>query len=224
MNQVQDTSSISALLGSNDGSIQAARKTDDDTQERFLKLLVTQMQNQDPLNPMDNAEVTSQIAQISTVTGIDKLNVTLEKLVANSDARRSMEAAMIIGRNVLVPGERMDLSNHTGIGGFELAEPADKVIVTVKDSSGVALRDIELGAQPAGVGTFGWDGLAASGDEAADGHYSFSVTALRGEEEVAVTTLSFGAVSSAAAGNEGDAQLEVGELGYFGMDTVRKIF
>ncbi|HRQ09334.1 MAG TPA: flagellar hook capping FlgD N-terminal domain-containing protein, partial [Nitrosomonas europaea] len=126
MSQVQNNSSVSELLASNSGSIKSYRKDEEDPQDRFLKLLVTQMQNQDPLKPMDNAEVTSQMAQISTVSGIDKLNTTLEKLVADSDARRSFEAATMIGRGVLVPGTDMQLENQAAIGGFELAESVDK--------------------------------------------------------------------------------------------------
>ena len=223
MNQIQNNSSTSALLASNSGSIQTARKPEEDPQERFLKLLVTQMQNQDPLSPMDNAEVTSQLAQISTVSGIDKLNNTLEKLVADTDSRRSLEAVAMIGRSVLVPGEAMDLRNHAGIGGFELAGPADRVAVTVKDSSGIVVNEIELGAQAAGIGTFAWDGVAGNGNEAAEGRYSFSVKAVRGIEEVSAAALAFGAVNSAASGDEG-VQLEVGELGYVGMDAIKKIF
>ncbi|SFU55204.1 flagellar basal-body rod modification protein FlgD [Nitrosomonas eutropha] len=223
MSQVQNNSSVSELLASNGGSIKTARKGDEDMQERFLKLLVTQMQNQDPLSPMDNAEVTSQMAQISTVSGIDKLNSTLEKLVSDSDARRSFEAANMIGRSVLIPGADMQLENHTGIGGFELTEPADKLVVTIKDSAGIAVRDIDLGAQPAGVGTFAWDGLANNGNEAAGGQYSFALKAVRSNQEVAASTLAFGSVSSAQAGKDG-ALLEVGRLGYVGMDDIKKIF
>ncbi len=223
MSQVQNHSSVSELLASHGGSIQTARKAEEDPQERFLKLLVTQMQNQDPLSPMDNAEVTSQLAQISTVSGIDKLNSTLEKLVADSDARRSLEAATMIGRSVLIPGDSMKLENHTGIGGFELAEPADKLIITIKDSAGIAVRDIDLGAQAAGIGTFAWDGIANSGDEAAGGQYTFTLKAMRGNQEVSAAALAFGAVSSAASGKEGTL-LEVGELGYAGVDDIKKIF
>jgi len=223
MTQVQDSSSISELLASNGSSIKTARKGEEDMQDRFLKLLVTQMQNQDPLNPMDNAEVTSQMAQISTVSGIDKLNTTLEKLVADSDARRSFEAATMIGRSVLIPGTDMQLENHAGIGGFELIEPADKLVVTVKDSAGIAVRDIDLGAQPAGIGTFAWDGLANNGNAAADGQYSFALKAMRGNKEVSASTLAFGSVSSAQADKDG-ALLEVGRLGYVGMDDIKKIF
>lgn len=223
MSQVQNNSTLSELLASNGNSTKTARKSDEDMQDRFLKLLVTQMQNQDPLNPMDNAEVTSQMAQISTVSGIDKLNNTLEKLISDSDARRSFEAATMIGRGVLIPGTGMQLENHAGIGGFELADPVDKLVVTVKDSAGLAVREIDLGAQAAGVGTFAWDGLANNGNAAADGQYSFALKAMRGNKEVSASTLAFGSVSSAQAGKDG-ALLEVGRLGYVGMDDIKKIF
>lgn len=223
MSQVQSNSSISELLASNGSSIKTARKGDEDMQERFLKLLVTQMQNQDPLSPMDNAEVTSQMAQISTVSGIDKLNSTLEKLVLDSDARRSFEAAAMIGRSVLVPGTDMQLENHAGIGGFELVEPVDKLVITIKDGAGITVREIDLGAQGAGVGTFVWDGVANNGNAAADGQYSFALKAMRADKEVSSSALAFGSVSSAQAGKDG-ALLEVGRLGYVGMDDVKKIF
>ncbi len=216
-------SSISPLLGSQGDSLTAVRKKEEDPQERFLKMLVTQMQNQNPLNPMDNAEVTSQLAQISTVSGIDKLNSTLEKLVANSDARSSFEAAAMIGRGVLIPGTSMQVEKSSGIGGFELTEPADKVVVTVKDAAGIAVRDIDLAAQSSGVNTFVWDGLTNGGAQATDGRYSFSVKAVRGENAVTAATLAFGKVNSAAPGNDG-ALLDVGELGFAGMNDIKKIF
>ena len=74
------------------------------TQDRFMKLLVTQMKNQDPLNPLDNAQVTSQLAQLSTVTGIDKVNATLQSLMGSMQPSQSLQAAGMIGHSVLAPG------------------------------------------------------------------------------------------------------------------------
>src|SRR3546814_2899717 len=82
-----------------------------DTQNQFLSLLVTQLQNQDPLNPMDNAEVTSQIAQLSTVNGITQLNNTLLALTGQMDVSQSMQAANLIGKGVLVPGTKVALGS-----------------------------------------------------------------------------------------------------------------
>src|SRR5215217_2158402 len=97
------------------------------TSDRFLKLLVAQMQNQDPLNPMDNAQVTSQMAQINTVNGIEKLNTTVQGLSGQFVQMQALQGANLIGRDVIVPGNKMDIDNGVGQGGFELASAADAV-------------------------------------------------------------------------------------------------
>src|SRR3989338_717076 len=119
VNATQDTNSAAALfasLNANAGSTAKASSAAD-TQDRFLKLLVTQMKNQDPLNPMDSAQVTSQMAQLSTVTGIDKLNATLQALSDSMIGNQSLQAASMIGHAVLVPGQATDLVNGGGYGG-----------------------------------------------------------------------------------------------------------
>lgn len=92
-----------------------AKKGVENPQDRFLKLLVTQMKNQDPLKPLDNAEVTSQLAQISTVSGIDKLNNTLQLLNSDMSESLSMEATRMIGHNVLVPGTSLSLEKGASV-------------------------------------------------------------------------------------------------------------
>jgi len=115
MSQVQNSNPItSSFLDSVKSPSNAGKKDEVDPQDRFLKLLVTQMKNQNPLKSLDNAEVTSQIAQISTVTGIEKLNTTLQSLVSDANSRQAVEAAMMIGREVLVPRDIMNLEDGKG--------------------------------------------------------------------------------------------------------------
>jgi len=201
------------------------KKEELDPQDRFLKLLVTQMQNQDPLNPLDNAEVTSQLAQISTVTGIDKLNDTLQLLLSDIEDSRTVEAAALVGRNILVSGKTMTLENDTAIAGFELPQPVDKLSVTILDSSGIAVRNLDLGAQSAGTNTFVWDGVTDSGTAAASGEYSFVVNAkiFDGDKDITASTLALGSVKSVSPG-EHDAVLDMGKLGLIGFSDVKKIF
>ncbi|MCX7178553.1 MAG: flagellar hook assembly protein FlgD, partial [Proteobacteria bacterium] len=134
------------------------------TEDRFLKLLVTQLKNQDPLNPLDNAQVTSQMAQISTVSGIDKLNATLQALSASMTPNQTLQAATMIGHGVLVAGSGMDLKAGVGLGGFELASAAESNKVSVTDASGALVSTIDLGAQPAGIVKFQWDGKDSAGN------------------------------------------------------------
>src|SRR5690242_20428596 len=102
-------------------------------QDRFLKLLVTQMKNQDPLNPMDNAQVTTQLAQISTVGGIDKLNTTLQTLSSSMLAAQSVQSSAIIGRDVYASGSTLALADGKATGAFELKQDADHVFVQISD-------------------------------------------------------------------------------------------
>ncbi len=222
MNPIQDPSINSLFTGSSSDST-ATQKKIDETQDRFLKLLVTQMQNQDPLNPLENAEITSQLAQISTVNGIDKLNDTLKTLVSDFDAMRSLEATTMIGRNVFVPGTSMNLENNVAVAGVELSQPVDQMIVTIKDGSGIAIREIDLGAQPEGVNNFVWDGLTDGGTNAVNGSYSFSVSAKQGNQEIPVTALALGSVTSVEPDDKGTI-LDVGELGFVRLSDIKQIF
>lgn len=172
-------------------------------QDRFLKLLVTQMRNQDPLNPLDNAQVTTQLAQISTVTGIDKLNATLQGLSGTMNSTQSLQSAALIGRAVLTPGGALRLYNEGGGGGVELQQAADRVTVTIMDTAGQVVRRLELGQQPAGVTGFQWDGLNDAGQRAANGAYVFQVSALRGAAAIAVQPLATALVSGVTLGTDG---------------------
>lgn len=224
VNATQDTNSAAALFASlNAGSSSVAKATTaSDTQDRFLKLLVTQMKNQDPLNPMDNAQVTSQMAQLSTVSGIDKLNATLQALSDSMVGNQSLQAASMIGHGVLVDGKGVELYDGTGYGGFELAQPVDRAKVSIYNQAGALVRGIDLGAQPAGIAKWAWDGKDSAGNAVADGSYTFAVDATQGGKSVAATTLQFGMVGSVTQGKQGIA-LSVGNLDGIALSQVRQI-
>jgi flagellar basal-body rod modification protein FlgD len=224
INSTQDTGSAAALFASlNAGSSSAAKiQTAADTQDRFLKLLVTQMKNQDPLNPMDNAQVTSQMAQLSTVTGIDKLNVTLQALSDSMLPSQSLQAATMIGHGVLVPGKGIDLSSGNGYGGIDLAQSVDKVDISIYDQAGALVRNMQLGAQPAGLVNWQWDGRNDAGASMADGSYTFVVNATQAGNAVDAAALQFGMVNSVTQGKQGVA-LRVGQLDGIALSQVRQI-
>lgn len=193
-----------------------------EAENRFLTLLTTQLKNQDPLNPLDNAQLTSQLAQISTVNGIEKLNATLQKLLTGMGDSQAMEAAALVNRGVLVPGSSMTLGEKGGIGGFELATPADDVTVTIKDANGLVVRSLSLGAQDAGIVPFVWDGKADGGAQAALGNYSYGISAKSGANTSTPTALAYGLVQSVTR-NASGLTLDVGTLGAFTMADVKQI-
>ena len=201
---------------------ESVRSAEDEAQSKFLTLLTTQLKNQDPLDPMDNAQVTSQLAQISTVDGIERLNLTMSKLLAGLNGNETMQAAALVGRSVLVPGDHIDLGEESASGGFVLDGPADSVTVSVSDANGLEVAQLDLGAMDAGIHPFSWDGNSINGTPAASGRYRVSITARSGEAVVDATALERGTVSSVIRGDDG-VSAEVGSLGMFSMSEIRQI-
>jgi len=162
-----------------------ASASDAGSQDRFLKLLVTQLQNQDPLSPMDNAELTSQIAQINTVTGIATLNTSVQALSGQFLQMQTLQGASLIGKDVIVPGNKLDIADGVGQGGFELAAAADSVKVEVMNAAGTVVDTVQLGASSAGVNGFNW--VAGKYDNTSG--LTFRVTAMSGATKLDTTLL-----------------------------------
>jgi len=194
------TSAIDALYAGTGGTGgTGTTKNDAASADRFLKLLVAQMQNQDPLNPMDNAQVTSQMAQINTVAGIDKLNGTVQSLNAQFVQMQALQGASLVGRDVTVAGDRFAaMADGSAQAGFELDGPADSVTVEVLNAAGHVVDKIQLGALGSGRHGFEWD--AAGLDPA---NHSFRVSAQLGAASVGTTPLMLDRVQSVANGGDG---------------------
>lgn len=225
MAAVQSTSSntandVFASFGA--GSSGKATTDAEDIQNRFLKLLTTQLKNQDPLNPMDNAQMTSQLAQINTISGIEKLNVTLGKMLDIYDSGQSMQAAGLIGKHVLVAGNNLPLSGGQAMGGASLTAAADQVTVSVLDGAGNVLQTQQLGARPAGTLAFSWDGKKADGTQMADGSYKFKVEAQAGGNKIDSTSLQVGMVNAVVRSN-GGFLLDLGVQGNVSFKDVQQI-
>lgn len=223
MTTVNTNNPTQALLDAVNGKKNTNTSAVNAAQDRFMTLLVTQMKNQDPLNPMDNAQVTSQMAQLSTVTGIDKLNDTLEKLISNVQTGQSYQASSMIGRDILSPGNTVQTTGQGGYYGIELPIGADKVTVTIKDSAGATIRTLNLGKQNAGTASLAWDGLKDDGTAAAKGNYKFEVDATIGGNKVESTALSFARVLSISNYPTG-VKLNLSNLTTVEPNAVKEIF
>ncbi len=202
MTTVNSTTANSNILQSLTGGATAsttgasATTSASDLQSSFLTMLTTQLQNQDPMNPMDNAQMTSQLAQISTVQGIQSLNSTLTQLMSSYNTTQALQAASAIGSKVLVNGSNLTLSSGSAVGGVTLSSAADKVAITIKDSTGKVIQTEDLGAQSAGNVTFSWDGKNTAGTQVGDGTYSISVAASKSGVPVTATPIQVGTVSA----------------------------
>jgi flagellar basal-body rod modification protein FlgD len=223
--------SVNGTKGSSTGATSSSSSSMASVQDQFLKLLTTQLQNQDPLNPMDNAQITSQIAQISTVTGIESLNTTMQSLLAASQNGQTTQAAGLVGKAVMVPGSGLTLTSTTSadgtavnaaVGAYVLGGDAEKVTVTIKDSNGSTVRTFTYNSQSSGLHDFAWDGTTDTGADAAAGNYTISVAASNGSDTVTSTPLTLGTVRSVISNGNGFT-LDVGSLGTFAFSDVKQI-
>jgi len=179
------TNAYSFLNGSTSTTVSAAKEQSD----RFLKLLTSQLKNQDPMNPMSNAEMTSQMAQISTVSGIETTNASLQALGTQFVQLQALQGASMVGRDVLLPGNQLDIStvdgSATGKGSFEISAAASDVNVDILNASGVVMDTVKLGAQDKGRHDFSWP----AGDVTDKSGYTFRVSATSGSTTLTATSL-----------------------------------
>lgn len=224
MTTVNTDSKVSqSLLDNVNGTGSKATSQASETEDRFLKLLVEQMKNQDPLNPMENAQVTSQMAQLSTVTGIDKLNETMTSMISNMQAGQSYQAASMIGHNVLVPGDSITHSGSGSLFGYDLAAEADIVNIEIKNANDEVVKTIEMRNAEEGINAVQWDGTTDEGTAAAEGHYTFSATAKLADADITASTLAFAAVQSVSTDASG-VKLNLSNQSSVSTDDVKEIF
>ena len=190
------------------------------SQDRFLKLLVAQLNNQDPMNPLDNAQMTSQIAQINTVTGIEQLNATVQGLVSQFSAQQMLQGSAMVGRQVLIEGDSMAVNAETkaAYGALDLSASAASVKVQVLNASGKELGVVDLGSLKAGRYNFEWD----ASDHPDSGPLHFNVVAQNGEANVPATPLTIDQVVGVSQEN-GALQLQLGRGDTVDFGTIKSV-
>lgn len=217
--------SSNTSTSSGSGSVTSAA----DMQDQFLTLLVAQLQNQDPTSPMDNSQLTSQMAQISTVSGIEKLNSTVESVTSQFASMQMLQGVSMIGHTVLSAGNHLGLAakeaedgakHLTGTAAFDLDASASNVTVTITDANGKLVDTIEMGSANAGRNYFTWDGSDYTGESM---DLRFKVTATNGEAAVKSTTLSPNAVVATSISN-GSLMLELANGESINYNSVKAVF
>lgn len=197
-----------------------------DLQATFLKLLVTQLQNQDPTSPVDSSQMTSQLAQINTVSGIAQLNTSLTSLSTQLTAGQQTQAALLIGTNVLAPGNGVAVKGGAASPfGVSLTSDVSNLTITVKNSAGVVVNTINAGKQSAGTVPFNWTPTDAAGNALPDGAYTVSAqyTGTDGKN-YAPTVLAAATVQSVIKQADGTAGLVLSNGTTVGLTQVASIF
>ena len=225
-----DTSVLNNINGGGANGLSARQS--DELRESFMTLLITQLQNQDPLNPMENAEMTSQLAQINTVSGIEELNSTLEGITSQMDANQALQASGLIGKGVMVPGKDVlveqdsEGNTYTTPFGIELAQPAKSVKATIVGQGGQVIRQLDLKSLDSGVHSFDWGGENDQGDAVASGRYSVQIAAVDAEgEQIESTALQYAVVNRVTPNDgSGSVRLDLGAIyGQVNLNDVKQI-
>jgi flagellar basal-body rod modification protein FlgD len=217
------TSSVNSTTSTTSSSSSSSSLTSDsatDLQTTFLTLLVTQLQNQDPTNPMDSSQMTSQLAQISTVSGISNLNTSLQSLATQLNTSQQLQAGSLVGQGVLSAGNGITVATGTNSSGtseqvvtpigVQLSGAASDVTVTIKDSNGNTVQTLDLGAQSAGVTPVEWNGQDSSGNTVANGSYTFTVNATSASSSaVTATALSYSTIYAVGSNSDGSTNLQL---------------
>jgi flagellar basal-body rod modification protein FlgD len=148
-------------------------------QSDFIELLVAQIKNQDPTKPLDPSQFMNQLAQFSTVNGIQELKTSFDSLAGRLSSEQSLQAAGLVGRNVLVPGGQGLLTTGGTINGqIDLPQQSGELSLRIVSASGVEVRTLSIGGHEQGPVQFQWDGFADDGSPVVPGYYTVNANAL----------------------------------------------
>ena len=189
----------------------------------FLKLMIAQLEHQDPLSPQDGGEFVAQLAQFSSVEGIEKLNSSVSSAVSSFQSSQALQATSMIGRSVRIESSSALLdSSGTIAGSYDLPSNSQKVEIEISNSNGELVRKIYVPPQPKGTFSFEWDGLKDDGSAAEQGNYQIDVQASIAGENYELRTYMDGNVDSVTMqGNT--LALNVGGIGTVSVDQIREI-
>ena len=193
-------------------------------QDAFLELMLTQLQHQDPLNPMESADFLTQVAQFGTVNGITDLNDSFATLSGSLQSNQALQASTMVGNTVLVPSDKTELVAGSQVTGKIFSESsASNLVLNISDASGQNVKQISLGTQAAGLVDFNWNGLDNNGKALPAGLYSIKAASVVDGEEVAQTVLVNAKVESVSLISGREPLLNLNGLGAYSISDVLEI-
>ncbi len=209
--------------------LSAPEQAEDDRQrlgqDEFFELMVAQLRNQDPVNPLESNEFLSQVAQFSTVSGIQEMQQSIAELASSLQSGQALQASMLVGRDVLVPGSVGAFSpGGTLAGAVDLPGATGALELSIFDPAGQLVRHLELGAQPPGVVRFAWDGLTDDGAVAPAGNYVVQAGAsIDGSPQAMATLVESRVESVTLSSNPSGLTLNLKGIGPVNLNNVREL-
>ncbi|XDR20698.1 flagellar hook assembly protein FlgD [Pseudomonas putida] len=204
MTTTTDATSASAIYSQYALASDTSSSSSTDTlgKDTFLQLLVTQLQNQNPLDPQDNSEFVAQLAQFSSLESMQTLNDTVDTLLGNYASTQALQASSLVGRSVITEADAATVAAGTGLTGqIDVTSSTTGLTVNVYDADGNVVKNIDLGSQSAGTVSFSWDGTDNDGLAVDAGTYTFEAKATVDGKEVAQTTYLPSVVNSVTVGS-----------------------
>lgn len=193
-------------------------------QDEFLELMMAQLKNQDPMEPMDNGQFLGQMAQFSTVTGIEGMQQSLDSLSSTYAAGQTLQSTQLVGQEVLIEDSSLELAESGTTGGsFELDASSGKVLLDITDTNGSVVRQVELGQFAAGRHDFSWDGLNDAGERLPAGTYSAQVSTQQGDDYTAASVLTSRVIESVEFGAGGETTLNTQRGDVLTLADIRQI-
>jgi flagellar basal-body rod modification protein FlgD len=199
-----------------------ASQSDGMGQADFLRLMTEQMKNQDPLNPLKGNEFLGQLAQFSTVQGIENMQQAMSAMASVMENDQSLRAANLVGRDALVEVDKVQLQAGAGVSGEIAATQAGPIHVEVVDAAGQVVRRVDMQAAGSGPVQFNWDGKDANGDPTKAGTYTFRATSGSGEDSEALAVRLAAHIDSVSIEPTG-LVLNLAGLGSMPLSSVRRI-
>ena len=204
---------------------QPEKKADDGLgQDAFLELMLTQLQHQDLLNPMESGDFLTQVAQFGTDNGITDLNTSFSTLSSSLQSNQALQASTMVGNTVLVPSDKAELAAGGQVSGKVFTESSTpNLIINIADATGQSVRQLNLGSTQAGLASFSWDGLDTNGDALPAGRYTIEAAALVNNEAIAQTVLVNAKVESVSLISGKEPLLNLNGLGTYSISDVLEV-
>lgn len=226
MSTTSGTTSASSVLDQYKISSRTTDTANDELgKDAFLELLVAQLNNQNPLEPQDNGEFVAQLATFSTLESLDSLNTTVESILSGYQSGQALEAASLVGHSVVLKTDKTIVDTSKTLNGMlDLPVSSDNVYVNIYNSSGVLVRQVDVGAQAAGAVAFTWDGADSDGNVLPSGSYTFKAESKQNGATTGLTTYLPATVESVTLAQDGgEMTLNIPGVGAMPLSSVQVV-
>lgn len=216
INGIRSSSDIGLLDAAEGGSGEKLGKN------QFLELMIAQFNNQDPLEPAKDKDFIAQLAQFSSLEGIQNLNTSVEAMAAALRSSTTLQAASLVGRSVLAPAPQAFVEGEGLAGNIVNDQDGGEIVVEISDVAGSLVRHLALGPQPQGDVRFAWDGANEAGEPQIAGIYRVKAYAIDGEETAQLSVELPERVASVSF-EEGTARLNLSGGSSVALSDIREL-